>query len=53
MSRKVVTAVVRQYAPAAGNDGHFVAFDLPSARADVERFLAGALSGVGQPQVGP
>jgi hypothetical protein len=47
-----VTAVVREYAPTAGADGHFVVFDLPSARTDAERFLAGALAGV-MPQVGP
>ncbi len=48
---KTVTAIVRQYAPASGDDGHFVAFDVPSARADVERFLAGAMSGI-VPRVG-
>jgi len=48
---KAVTAFVRQYAPSGSADGHFVAFDVPNARADVERFLAGALSGV-TPQVG-
>ena len=49
---KVVTAVGREYAPAAGSDGHFVVFDVPSARADALRFVAGALGGV-VPQVGP
>jgi hypothetical protein len=48
---KAVTAVVREYAPSAGKDGHFVAFDLPSARGDTERFLAGTLSGI-VPHVG-
>jgi hypothetical protein len=49
---KIVTMVLRQYAPAAGKDGHLVAFDLPTARADVERFLAGVLTGA-VPEVGP
>ena len=48
---KTVTAVVREYAPDAAQDGHLVAFDLASARADAERFLAGALGG-GMPRVG-
>lgn len=39
------TALAREYAPKKGEDGHFVAFDLPSARGDAERFLAGALAG--------
>lgn len=47
-----VTAVLRQYAPAASSDGHFVAFEVPTARADSLRFLAGALSGI-VPRVGP
>jgi hypothetical protein len=51
VNAKVVTAVVRQYRAGAGKDGHFVAFDVPSARADVERFLAGAMSGI-VPRVG-
>jgi hypothetical protein len=46
-----VSAFTRQYAPSNGDDGHFVAFDVPGARADVLRFLAGSLSGV-VPQVG-
>ncbi len=40
-----VTALAREYAPEKGKDGHFVAFDRPTARADVERFLAGSLGG--------
>ena len=40
-----VTALAREYAPEKGKDGHFVAFDRPSARTDVERFLAGAFTG--------
>jgi hypothetical protein len=46
-----VSALVREYAPAAGKDGDSVAFDLPSARLDTERFLAGVLRGVA-PRVG-
>jgi hypothetical protein len=49
---KVVTAFVRQYAPSSSNDGHFVVFDVPSATADAQRFLAGALSGIA-PHAGP
>ncbi len=48
---KVVSIVLRQYAPASGADGHFVAFTVPAANGDALRFLAGALSGV-TPQVG-
>ncbi len=48
---KKVTAALRQYAPAMGKDGHFVSFDVMSARADTERFLAGVLNGV-VPRVG-
>jgi hypothetical protein len=39
------TAVVRQYAPASTYDGHFVAFENTAAEADVDHFLADALSG--------
>jgi hypothetical protein len=49
---KPITALVREYAPMAGQDGHFVAFNDPTARADVERFLAQVLEGK-VPQVGP
>lgn len=49
---KTVSAYVREYAPTAPADGHFVAFDVPQARADAERFLARALAG-GVPRVGP
>ena len=45
------TAVVREYAPLQGQDGQLVAFDVASARTDVERFLAGVLSGI-VPKVG-
>lgn len=38
------TQGLRQYMPTAGMDGHFVAFDVPAARADVLRFLRAALS---------
>lgn len=46
-----VTAAVRQYAPASGDDGHFVVYDVANARTDAERFLAGVLGGT-VPQVG-
>jgi hypothetical protein len=45
LSGTIVTAVVRQYAPASGDDGHFVVYDVANARADSERFLAGVLGG--------
>jgi hypothetical protein len=35
----------RQYQPPAGQDGHFVAFSVPEANADVVRFLSMAVSG--------
>jgi hypothetical protein len=47
-----ITAVVRQYAPGASYDGHFVAYQNDVASADVDRFLLGALSGI-VPVVGP
>jgi len=34
------TLGVREYGPPKGDDGHFVAFDVPSANADVVRFLS-------------
>ncbi len=34
------TAGVRQYGPPGGGNGHFVAFNVPSARADIAHFLA-------------
>jgi len=42
---------VRQYAPSASYDGHFVSFDNVAAEADVDHFIADALAG-GVPQVG-
>jgi hypothetical protein len=45
------TAIVRQYAPASSYDGHFVAFDNPTAKADVDHFLGDALAGT-IPKVG-
>lgn len=45
------TAAVRQYGPTVDSDGHFVAFDVPDATADVRRFLAQAAFGVA-PSVG-
>lgn len=35
-----VTAAFRQYAPASGRDGHFVAFDVDQAKNDLGAFLA-------------
>lgn len=47
-----VTLGVRQYAPPAGADGHFVVFDVPSATGDMARFLGmaalGELPAIGQ-----
>jgi hypothetical protein len=45
------TAAVRQYGPPEGQDGHFVAFDVPEAADDVARFLGMAASGQ-TPQIG-
>jgi hypothetical protein len=45
------TAAVRQYGPLVDSDGHFVAFDVPDASLDVQRFLAQAALGL-PPQVG-
>lgn len=39
------TVGLRQYAPPAGVDGHFVSTQSPEGRADVTRFLLQALSG--------
>lgn len=41
-----VTAVVRQYTPPAGSDGHFVVFDVPAANQDVVSFLSSLANGV-------
>ncbi len=41
----VITAVVRQYVPGSSYDGHFVVYDNAQAEADVDHFLADALSG--------
>jgi len=46
-----VTLAVREYQNAAGKDGHFVVFDVPSANQDAVRFLSMAASGQ-VPQVG-
>jgi hypothetical protein len=40
-----VTLGFRQYQPPRGDDGHFVAFSVPEASADVLRFLSMAVSG--------
>ncbi len=45
------TLGVREYGPPAGDDGHFVAFDVPSANADVVRFLSQGV-GATPPQIG-
>jgi hypothetical protein len=45
------TAGVRQYGPAAGANGHFVAFDVPNAGLDIATFLAQAANGE-TPQIG-
>jgi hypothetical protein len=45
------TIGLRQYQPAAGNDGHFVATDVDAASSDVTRFLLQALAGQ-SPQIG-
>ena len=47
-----VTALTRRYG-VDGYDGHFVAFQNDSARADVLRFLAQSVTGTDAPQVGP
>ena len=46
-----VTLGVREYGPPSGEDGHFVVFDVPSANADVVRFLGMAALG-SVPQIG-
>ena len=46
------TLGVRQYGPAKGDDGHFVAFSVPSANADVVRFLSSAVSSADAPPIG-
>ncbi len=46
------TLGVREYSGSAASDGHFVAFDVPSATSDVVRFLSMGASGQ-TPQVGP
>ena len=45
------TAAVRQYGPVAQSDGHFVAFQVPSAVEDVRHFLGQAALGM-TPAVG-
>ncbi|MCA9597416.1 MAG: hypothetical protein KC776_29080 [Myxococcales bacterium] len=40
-----VTLGVREYQNASGKDGHFVVFDVPSANADMARFLGMAAAG--------
>jgi hypothetical protein len=45
------TTGVRQYGPPAGEDGHFVVYDVSEANADALRFLGMAASGL-VPQIG-
>jgi hypothetical protein len=45
------TLGVREYGPPKGDDGHFVAFDVPSANADVVRFLSAGV-GAAPPPIG-
>ena len=45
------TLGVREYGPPSGDDGHFVAFDVPSANADVVRFLSQGI-GTTPPAIG-
>jgi hypothetical protein len=40
-----ITLGFRQYSPPAGEDGHYVAFSVPEANADVVRFLGMAANG--------
>jgi hypothetical protein len=47
-----ITAIVRQYAPGASYDGHFVSFDNTQAESDVDHFLADTLTGKTPPKVG-
>ncbi|MGH7297816.1 MAG: hypothetical protein ACRELB_22950, partial [Polyangiaceae bacterium] len=47
-----LTALFRQYAPASSYDGHFVAYDNPSAKADVDGFIAQCVAGT-TPTIGP
>jgi hypothetical protein len=39
-----LTALLRQYAPSSSYDGHFVAYDNPTAEADVDGFIAGCVA---------
>lgn len=46
LGTETVTAVCRQYEPAAGSDGHFVVHDVPEANADAIGFFEALASGV-------
>jgi hypothetical protein len=46
------TLGVREYGPPKNDDGHFVAFDVPSANADVVRFLSASVSSSDPPAIG-
>ncbi|HEY3664465.1 MAG TPA: hypothetical protein VGL19_00645, partial [Polyangiaceae bacterium] len=52
LSTKKYTLGVREYGPPAKDDGHFVAFDVPSANADAVRFLSASVSSVNPPPIG-
>lgn len=49
---KPTTAILRQYAPDATYDGHFVSYKNATAEADVDRFVQQCVAG-GTPAVGP
>jgi hypothetical protein len=40
-----LTALLRQYVPGSTYDGHFVAYDNPTAEADVDAFIAACVAG--------
>jgi hypothetical protein len=52
LATKKYTVGVREYGPPAKDDGHFVAFDVPSANADVVRFLSASVSSSEPPPIG-
>ena len=52
LTTKKYTLGVREYGPPAKDDGHFVAFDVPSANADVVRFLSASVSSTDPPPIG-
>ena len=52
LATKKYTLGVREYGPPAKDDGHFVAFDVPSANADVVRFLSAGVGSSDHPPIG-